>query len=659
MKENKKSRIDRDDPFASLIDTLDKINKQMDTANKNNESLQRMIEQTYKLKTSSGELKTSSIVTKNVYGKNAPSVLQEISKTEPRVSDYELKENATDVENMRRVVDSIIVKPFKNLEKSFMKMLKATEETTDKIDENNYIEPEKHQDVLTQKGFGGAMRRGMLDLHGDLPAATGMKEKIGRVFGKIMAHSTGISTEERKAYARESYYTELEHERAISEDPEKRKKVLGHEKYQLAEIGNKVRTGKIDLKGINPEKYMNEAEKQLVTAHNLKAIETRSPEFEQKNQAKMRLSLGLDQQQKYFEVKEPQNSYKELGNKQRSVVSDDLSPDDITPNKEIVLPSRKEREQRRDATTGRVAFSTSDDDSDDITEAINLAIKTGDFNVKSFKVNEFKIKTLTIESLIKPSESTNDETGGQAQNPQPSASDGIPDIDIDKSRTGKNTKTGKVGKLSKLGGMMGTGAKMLGKVALPLTAIMAGVDAVSGYSNAEENLGISDRKATFGEKMSSAVGGVVSGLTLGMIDEKEAGKGIANFFGGKPVIDGQPLAPDQVKRVDMLKQMGNEITDPIVKRSYDITTNPNSLKPLSGNDVKPAPDKKYNELTRVKEENDILLSEENKKSSTPQNNVIINSPTNIATRGNSTQIPTNVRPTHNAYERFVDRVFTA
>lgn len=87
------------------------------------------------------------------------------------------------------------------------------------------------------------------------------------------------------------------------------------------------------------------------------------------------------------------------------------------------------------------------------------------------------------------------------------------------------------------GGVMkylGTAGKVLGKVAAPLAVASAGYDAYKGYNNAEETLGIKGRKATTGEKMASAAGGAISGLTFGLVSADTISKGIAKATGAGP-----------------------------------------------------------------------------------------------------------------------------
>ncbi len=66
---------------------------------------------------------------------------------------------------------------------------------------------------------------------------------------------------------------------------------------------------------------------------------------------------------------------------------------------------------------------------------------------------------------------------------------------------------------------------------------MAIYDGVQGYKNAGENLGIQDKDLTTGNKMASAGGSIVSGITMGLVDGKDASKGINNLFGGNKAIE--------------------------------------------------------------------------------------------------------------------------
>lgn len=87
---------------------------------------------------------------------------------------------------------------------------------------------------------------------------------------------------------------------------------------------------------------------------------------------------------------------------------------------------------------------------------------------------------------------------------------------------------------SGLGKGLKTAGRFLGKAAVPLALATTAYEGVTGYNNAAENLDIKDREATFGEKMSSAGGSILSGLSFGLLDEKSTSKGIAKFFGAGP-----------------------------------------------------------------------------------------------------------------------------
>lgn len=95
------------------------------------------------------------------------------------------------------------------------------------------------------------------------------------------------------------------------------------------------------------------------------------------------------------------------------------------------------------------------------------------------------------------------------------------------------------------GGLMkaaGVGGRVLGKLAAPLAIGMTAYDAYKGWGDAEKNLGIQGRKATTGEKVSSAAGSALSGLTFGLIGADTISKGLYSSstalakmtgFGGK------------------------------------------------------------------------------------------------------------------------------
>lgn len=117
-----------------------------------------------------------------------------------------------------------------------------------------------------------------------------------------------------------------------------------------------------------------------------------------------------------------------------------------------------------------------------------------------------------------------------------------------------------LGGLSKAGGFL-KGA--LGKAGPLAMAGMAAYDAYSGFNEAGANLGIEGRDPTTGEKLSSAAGGALSGLTFGLVGKDTASKGIASLFGAGPDAE-KTSSPTRVSQSDMLSantedlQMMNE-----------------------------------------------------------------------------------------------------
>lgn len=125
--------------------------------------------------------------------------------------------------------------------------------------------------------------------------------------------------------------------------------------------------------------------------------------------------------------------------------------------------------------------------------------------------------------------------GGKGKGKAPAAKaasvkGGVPD-----KAAKKGTEKAAGGMLSKVG----SGLAKAAKFGIPGLALgMAGYDAVTGAMDAEKVLGIEDREATFGERVSSGLGGLTEGLTFGMVGRETAAKGIESarqgvmsFFG--------------------------------------------------------------------------------------------------------------------------------
>lgn len=158
--------------------------------------------------------------------------------------------------------------------------------------------------------------------------------------------------------------------------------------------------------------------------------------------------------------------------------------------------------------------------------------------------------TSTVAPTITPPAATETEKE-EEDKPQSGFDFSLPGLRLPRGKApkGKSTKgskprvrSGKPGKMPMMGGGKGIfkglakTAKFLGPVGAVLGVGMAGYDAYAGWNAADENLGIGKEKLTTKNKASSALGGVISGLTFGLADEKNTSKGINNLLGGNEAI---------------------------------------------------------------------------------------------------------------------------
>lgn len=79
-------------------------------------------------------------------------------------------------------------------------------------------------------------------------------------------------------------------------------------------------------------------------------------------------------------------------------------------------------------------------------------------------------------------------------------------------------------KLGKLGKVAGFAGKVAGKFAVPLAIASSAIDGISGWGHAGEIFNTKD--ATLGQKISSSLGNIASGLTFGLLGEGTATKAI-------------------------------------------------------------------------------------------------------------------------------------
>ena len=141
-------------------------------------------------------------------------------------------------------------------------------------------------------------------------------------------------------------------------------------------------------------------------------------------------------------------------------------------------------------------------------------------------------------------------------------------INVGDVSLGGAAPAGKTG--SKLGGFLRGAGRILGKAALPLALATSAYEGYQGFTEAKDNLDIKDREATLGEKLSSAGGSIVSGLTFGLLDKKDASKGIAKFFGAGESASNMTAVPksENVSQLSQenatLKEQGGKANNTVI-----------------------------------------------------------------------------------------------
>jgi len=124
------------------------------------------------------------------------------------------------------------------------------------------------------------------------------------------------------------------------------------------------------------------------------------------------------------------------------------------------------------------------------------------------------------------------------------------DLDID-GPDRRNPKGKKPSIGSRILGGLGKAARVLGPAAAVAGAAYSGFE---GYQNTTANFDVKEgQEATTGQKISSTLGGVASGLTFGLLNEKSAAQGIhkagsaiSDFFGGTSKPKGIEQVPPAV-----------------------------------------------------------------------------------------------------------------
>jgi hypothetical protein len=161
------------------------------------------------------------------------------------------------------------------------------------------------------------------------------------------------------------------------------------------------------------------------------------------------------------------------------------------------------------------------------------------------------------------------------------------------SKGGKGAgKAGKIG--GKILGGIGKAAKFLGPAAAIAGAAYSGFE---GYKNTGSNFDLKEgQEATTGQKVSSTLGGVASGLTFGLLDEKTASQGIhkmgsavGDFFGGSKAVQpatspavGTAVGNTSVENSDLARNASGAGGSNMVVSNNVSTNNTTKYVPLKG-----------------------------------------------------------------------------
>lgn len=165
---------------------------------------------------------------------------------------------------------------------------------------------------------------------------------------------------------------------------------------------------------------------------------------------------------------------------------------------------------------------------------------------------------------------------------------------LSRGKAGAGKAAGKAGSVGgKILGGLGKAARVLGPAAAVAGAAYSGFQ---GYQNTGANFDLKEgQEATTGQKISSTLGGVASGLTFGLLDEKTASQGlhkmgsaVGDFFGGKSVTpasaagNGAAVGQTSVENNDMARNNAGGSGNNTVVSNNVSTNNTTKYVPLKG-----------------------------------------------------------------------------
>lgn len=122
--------------------------------------------------------------------------------------------------------------------------------------------------------------------------------------------------------------------------------------------------------------------------------------------------------------------------------------------------------------------------------------------------------------------------------------------------------------LSKVGSGIAKAARVLPGVGLAVGAGIAAYEGVQGFTNAEDTLGIEAREATLGEKVSAAGGGIVEGLSFGLVSGKSAGNFFAGMFGAGPDAEEKEKEAQKAVEAGVPAEQAAQVAEQIVSDDF-------------------------------------------------------------------------------------------
>jgi hypothetical protein len=237
---------------------------------------------------------------------------------------------------------------------------------------------------------------------------------------------------------------------------------------------------------------------------------------------------------------------------------------------------------------------------------------------------------------------------------------------VDMLGKGKGVAGKATGMGGKILGGLGKAAKFLGPAAAVAGAAYSGFQ---GYQNTESNFNLKEgEEATTGQKISSTLGGVVSGATFGLIDEKSASQGInkagsavKDFFGFGDKKKPEATVPASITSSESKTRIaGEEVGEKLSDKQIAVM----EMGKASGNKYSPEIEAKYadqrksagSEVAKTSTENADMEREASGKSGA--NNTVVSN--NVSSNNTTKIVPMKASPrpeyTGSSLDRYTNRI---